>query len=223
MIGTQLNHLLTGNAAALLGQDEVQKLLDALAGTHPQLVGGLVPKLLPLQTVTAVLQRLLEEAVPIRDLRRIVAGLAAIAGKSPDPAELTELLRPSARRADRPAARRADRAADRDRRRRRPRGSAGERGARRNPGSPYPFEPMLAGRVADAVRAAVRTAGCQAAQTLRGHHHAAAAPAGLYGLLHRGQLPDAAVLSFTDIPDGKAIAVAATVGGAAAPALEAAA
>ena len=95
VIGTHLNHLLTGQAQVLLGQDEVQKLLDTLAESQPQLVGGLVPKTMSLQTVTAVLQNLLAEGVPVRDMRRIVAGLAAIAGRTTDPDDLTELLRPA--------------------------------------------------------------------------------------------------------------------------------
>ena len=95
VIGTHLNTLLTAHASSLLGQDEVQKLLDTLATSAPQLVAGLVPKLLPLPTVTAVLQRLLEEGVPIRDLRRTIGALSAVASRSADAGELTELVRPA--------------------------------------------------------------------------------------------------------------------------------
>ena len=95
MIGTHLNHLLAAHAHRLIGQDEVQAMLDTLAETAPALAGGLVPKLMPLSTVTEVFQRLVEEGVPVRDTRTIVTALVAHAGRSPEPAELTELVRPA--------------------------------------------------------------------------------------------------------------------------------
>ncbi len=209
VIGTHLNHLLTGQAQVLLGQDEVQKLLDTLAETQPQLVGGLVPKTMSLQTVTAVLQNLLAEGVPVRDMRRIVAGLAAIAGRTTDPDDLTELLRPSL----------AGLIVQKLAGVREPLTAITFDGAledllaqavRAAPGSAYPFEPVLAGRVADAVRAASEPLVASAQRFAVITTPLLRRP--IWGLL-KGQLPDAAVLSFTEIPDGKAIDVAAVVGG----------
>jgi len=211
VIGTHLNHLLTGQAQVLLGQDEVQKLLDTLAESQPQLVGGLVPKLMPLQTVTAVLQNLLAEGVPVRDMRRIIAGLAAIAGRATDPDDLTELLRPSL----------AGLIVQKLAGVREPLTAITFDGAledllaqavRAAPGSLYPFEPVLAGRVADAVRAASEPLVASAQRFAVITTPLLRRP--IWGLL-KGQLPDAAVLSFTEIPDGKAIDIAAVVGGSA--------
>ena len=209
VIGTHLNHLLTGQAQVLLGQDEVQKLLDTLAESQPQLVGGLVPKTMSLQTVTAVLQNLLAEGVPVRDMRRIVAGLAAIAGRTTDPDDLTELLRPAL----------AGLIVQKLAGVREPLTAITFDGAledllaqavRAAPGSAYPFEPVLAGRVADAVRAASEPLVASAQRFAVITTPLLRRP--IWGLL-KGQLPDAAVLSFTEIPDGKAIDVAAVVGG----------
>lgn len=91
--GTHLKHLLALHAHRLIGQDEVQAMLDTLAQTAPALAGALVPKLLPLAVVTQVVQLLAEEAVPVRDLRSLVSGLVALAPRIQDPAELAEALR----------------------------------------------------------------------------------------------------------------------------------
>ena len=89
VIGTHLNHLLALHAHRLIGQDEMQALLDTLAETAPALSGALVPKLLPLATVTGVFARLVKEGVPMRDTRAIVSALVAHA------AELPEMIRPA--------------------------------------------------------------------------------------------------------------------------------
>src|SRR3546814_14947382 len=87
------NQILQSQSCQLLGQDEVQKLLDTLQAAAPQLVGN-ITKALSLQTITQVLQTLLDESVPVRDFRRIVEALAGVAHRTQDPAELTELIRP---------------------------------------------------------------------------------------------------------------------------------
>jgi flagellar biosynthesis protein FlhA len=72
----------------LLGHDEAQQLLNGLAKTSPRLVEDLVPKLLPLGAVVRVLQGLLAERVPIRNIRSIIEPLAEHAPRSQDPAVL---------------------------------------------------------------------------------------------------------------------------------------
>jgi len=94
VIATHVSQLLTKHAAELIGQDDVQGLLDNLAQRNPQLVQSIVPKLLPLHVLTEVLRRLLIERIPISDLRRILEGLAGIAGRIKAPAEMAEALRP---------------------------------------------------------------------------------------------------------------------------------
>ncbi|MBI3771250.1 MAG: flagellar biosynthesis protein FlhA [Gammaproteobacteria bacterium] len=93
VIATHLSHILTTHAHELLGREETQKLLDSLARTSPKLVEGLVPDILPLSVVVKVLQNLLEEGIPIRDMRRIAETLAGEGTKSQDPAVLTAVIR----------------------------------------------------------------------------------------------------------------------------------
>lgn len=93
VVATHLSQLLTNNAYQLLGHEEVQQLLDLLAKQSPKLVEGLVPDLLPLSTVVKVLQTLLYEGVPIRDMRTIVQTLCEYAPKSQDPDVLVSAVR----------------------------------------------------------------------------------------------------------------------------------
>ncbi|WP_333607822.1 flagellar biosynthesis protein FlhA [Arsukibacterium sp.] len=98
VVATHLSQILTNNAASLLGHEEVQNLLDMLAKHSPKLVEGLVPDLLPLTTVVKVLQNLLHEGVPIRDMRSIVQTLVEYAVKSQDVDVLTAACRIALRR-----------------------------------------------------------------------------------------------------------------------------
>lgn len=93
VVATHLSQLLTNNAYQLLGHEEVQQLLDMLGKQSPKLVEGLVPDLLPLSTVVKVLQTLLYEGVPIRDMRTIVQTLCEYAPKSQDPDVLVSAVR----------------------------------------------------------------------------------------------------------------------------------
>ena len=93
VIATHLNQILHDNAADLLGHEEVQQLLEKLAKSSPKLVEDLVPKLLPLSTVVKVMQNLLGEGVPIRDIRTLCEVLAANASRVQDAQELTALVR----------------------------------------------------------------------------------------------------------------------------------
>src|SRR3546814_7544694 len=70
VVATHVNQILQSQSCQLLGQAEVQKLLDTLQAAAPQLVGN-ITKALSLQTLTQVLQTLLDESVPVRDFRRI--------------------------------------------------------------------------------------------------------------------------------------------------------
>ena len=85
VIATHLSQLLKDHAHEFLGHDEVQMLLDNLAKTSPKLVESLVPNLLSLGAVLKVMQNLLSEGIPIRDVRTIAEALAEGALKSQDP------------------------------------------------------------------------------------------------------------------------------------------
>eukprot|EP00903_Cladosiphon_okamuranus_P004385 g4383.t1 len=89
VIATHLSQLFKNNAADLIGQDEVQSLLDILAKSSPKLVESLVPDMLNLATVSKVMQNLLSEGVPLRDIRTIAEALTAAAANSQDPDVLT--------------------------------------------------------------------------------------------------------------------------------------
>lgn len=93
-IATHINAVIRDNASELLGQDETQQLLDKVAIRYPKLVSNLVPDLLPLSTVTQVLQNLLTEGVPVKDMRNIIDALTAHAKENQDPSHLTTLVRP---------------------------------------------------------------------------------------------------------------------------------
>ncbi|MBN8946630.1 MAG: flagellar biosynthesis protein FlhA [Rhodanobacter sp.] len=93
VIATHLSHILQGHAHELLSHQDVQQLLDRLAANAPKLVEDLVPKRLSLGVVVKVLQNLLAERVPIRNMRSIVESLAEHAGQSQDPGVLTAAVR----------------------------------------------------------------------------------------------------------------------------------
>jgi flagellar biosynthesis protein FlhA len=95
VVATHLSHILQSHAHELLGHQEAQQLLDRLAESAPKLVEDLVPKRLPLGVVVKVLQNLLAERVPIRNMRGIVESLAEHAVQSQDPATLTAGVRAS--------------------------------------------------------------------------------------------------------------------------------
>src|SRR6202789_692717 len=82
VIATHLSHLLQSHAHELLGHEEVQQLLNRLGKSAPKLIEDLVPKLLPMSTVVKVLQYLLLERVPIRNMRTICETLAELDRKS---------------------------------------------------------------------------------------------------------------------------------------------
>ena len=90
---THLNHLILSHAAELLGRQETQALLDHLSKEMPRIIEDLVPKALPLSTVQKVLQNLLEEEIPIRDMRSIVEALAEWAPRMQDAEMLTAQVR----------------------------------------------------------------------------------------------------------------------------------
>ncbi len=92
VMATHLNHLLGQNASELLGQDEVQALLDGLKERAAQLVAALAP--LPVTTLTQVLKGLLAENVPLKEFRRIASAIAVAAQRTQDAEEIIETIRP---------------------------------------------------------------------------------------------------------------------------------
>ncbi|SPA40646.1 FlhA: Flagellar biosynthesis protein. FHIPEP (flagella/HR/invasion proteins export pore) family [Cupriavidus taiwanensis] len=93
VVATHLNHLIHMHAAELLGRQEVQALLDRIAKDSPKLTEDLVPKTISLTALQKILQNLLDEGVPIRDMRTILDVVAEHAPKVSDPNELTAMVR----------------------------------------------------------------------------------------------------------------------------------
>jgi flagellar biosynthesis protein FlhA len=98
VLATHLSQLLTNNASQLLGHEEVTNLLEMLGRSTPKLVDEFVPEQLQLGVVVKVLQNLLNEAIPIRDIRTIVQTLSEYSSKSQDPDVLTAAVRISLKR-----------------------------------------------------------------------------------------------------------------------------
>jgi flagellar biosynthesis protein FlhA len=210
VIGTHLNHLLGLHAHRLIGQDEVQAMLDTLAESAPALAGALVPKLLPLPVVTQVVQRLVEEGVPVRDVRTLVSALVALAPRTQAPDELAEAVRASLGPAiiqtiaglKEPVAAIAL-APELE--------SLLVGAVKAAPGQAWPFDPELGGRVGEAVSAAA------APLVAEGRRFAIVTVPlvrrALWTLL-KVRLPQPVVLAFGEIPDERTVDVVAVVSGA---------
>ena len=92
VVATHLAEVIRNNADELLGRQEVQRLLDALARTSPKAVEE-VTESLSLGIIQKVLQNLVREKISIRDLLTISETLADYAGMTKDPDILTEYVR----------------------------------------------------------------------------------------------------------------------------------
>jgi flagellar biosynthesis protein FlhA len=99
VIATHLTETIRGHAAELLTRQETRKLLDALKETNAAVVEEVVPDLLTLGEVQRVLQSLLREGVPIRDLGAIVEAIGDKSRVTRDPALLAEYARQALGRA----------------------------------------------------------------------------------------------------------------------------
>lgn len=89
VVATHLNQILLTHVHELLGHEEVQHLLDKLASSLPKLAEELVPGSVNINTLLKVLKNLLQEKVPIKDLRSIAQAVVSAATKSQDPDALT--------------------------------------------------------------------------------------------------------------------------------------
>jgi len=99
VVATHLNQVLHKHAHELLGHEEVQQLMQLLAKSSPKLAEELVPGMISLSTLLKVLQSLLQEQVPVRDIRTIAEAIANVAVKSQDPAAMVSAVRVALARA----------------------------------------------------------------------------------------------------------------------------
>lgn len=98
VVATHLNQVLQKHAHELLGHEEVQKWLDQLEKVSPKLAEELVPTTVSISLLLKVLQNLLKEEVPIRDMRSIAEAMVNVHPKSQDPRLLTTVARQALRR-----------------------------------------------------------------------------------------------------------------------------
>ncbi|MEP4575231.1 flagellar biosynthesis protein FlhA [Marinobacter sp.] len=98
VVATHLNQILQRHAHELLGHEEAQKWLDQLEKVSPKLAEELVPTTISISLLLKVLQNLLKEEVPIRDMRSIAEAIVNVHPKSQDPKLLTTVARQSLRR-----------------------------------------------------------------------------------------------------------------------------
>ena len=94
VIITHVGQILNDFASELLGQDEVQGLIDDLETSHPNLVQSVIPKIIPLHQLTALLKNLLSEAVPISDLHVIINELSNANIQKLSNDDISEQIRP---------------------------------------------------------------------------------------------------------------------------------
>ncbi|GAA6134837.1 flagellar biosynthesis protein FlhA [Oceaniserpentilla sp. 4NH20-0058] len=98
VVATHLNQLLQRYSHELLGHEEVQQMLDRLAKVSPKLAEELVPNTLNLSQLLSVLQNLLTEGVPVKDMRSIAEAIANTKIDSQDTAGLTVQVRKALKR-----------------------------------------------------------------------------------------------------------------------------
>ena len=94
VLTTHLSQIINAYASDLLGQEEVQELLDNLQLSYPNLVDTVVPKVMALNQVTAVMKCILEEGVPISDLRLILESISSMNVQKMDSDDVAERIRP---------------------------------------------------------------------------------------------------------------------------------
>lgn len=93
VLATHLTEIIRSHAAELITRQEVSKLIDNVKTDHEALVDELIPNLLNVGQVQHVLQNLLAENVPIRDLPTILEALADYAPNIKEPDILSEYAR----------------------------------------------------------------------------------------------------------------------------------
>mgnify|MGYP003633641565 FL=1 len=95
VVATHINQIMHKHAYELIGHDEVQQLLSLLKQYNPKLAEELVPNTVPLSVLLKVLQNLLIEGVPLRDMRTISESIMGVQPKTQDPMILTAAVRTS--------------------------------------------------------------------------------------------------------------------------------
>lgn len=93
VIATHLTETVRRHADEILTRDATSHLMDELKQTSPAVVDELIPNVLKLAEVQQILQMLLRESIPIRQLSAILETLGDYAPRSKDPILLSEYVR----------------------------------------------------------------------------------------------------------------------------------
>jgi flagellar biosynthesis protein FlhA len=93
VVATHLTETVRKHADEILNRDAVKHLVDELERASPAVVKELIPAAMKLAEVQQVLQMLLREGVPIRQLGVILETLGDYAPRTKDPILLTEYVR----------------------------------------------------------------------------------------------------------------------------------
>ncbi len=93
VVATHLNQVLNKHAHELIGHEEVQQWLDQLSKSSAKLAEELVPNTVSVSQLLKVLQNLLVEEVPIRDMRSIAEAIVNATPKTQDAGVLTAAAR----------------------------------------------------------------------------------------------------------------------------------
>jgi len=208
VVATHLNHLIVNNGAELFGMDEAKKLVETLKDVAPQLADGLTPQPYNLAQITALCRGLLAEGIPLKDFRRNAEAMVVVGRPDLGTDALVEAVRQRI-------------------------GSLiiqnivpvkmplpvitldGElegllaQAMRVAGDAQHPIEPALGQRLIEQVSEAARPLLAQARSFA-----IVTSPVARRALsrLFRPHLPETAVLSFLEIPDGKPVEVVAVVG-----------
>ena len=92
-----LSRFFTQYAAEFIGIQEVRQILEFIERSFPDLVKE-VTRLVPLQKLTDIFKRLVQEQVSIKDLRTVLEALSEWAQTEKDPVFLTDYIRLSLKR-----------------------------------------------------------------------------------------------------------------------------
>ena len=98
VIATHLDTLIHRQAHELLGRQETQELLEHFKTSFPKLVEDVVPKVVSIALLQRLLKLLLEEGLPIKDLRTVIEVAAEHVPKMQDPLEILPHVRLGLRR-----------------------------------------------------------------------------------------------------------------------------
>ncbi len=93
VVATHLTETVRKHADEILTRDAAKHLIDELRQTSPAVVEELIPGGMKLAEVQQILQMLLREQVPIRQLSAILETLGDYAPRTKDPVLLTEFVR----------------------------------------------------------------------------------------------------------------------------------